>query len=165
MNNLFDKLVSSLEEEISLANKERENDGLPPLDRLHLQILGQSALLFNSDISGLMTLVHTRDLDALIQGDWSLRTILKRAIKRIGLEYDDLSREVWVPPGSSFILLYENVVMKIEALEPFFVFLSKAVKAPEKNRQLVLQGIDFYGKKLVDEINRHGGDSGFFIDG
>jgi hypothetical protein len=165
MSTFPDKLFLSLDEEITMANREREEDGLPPLGILHLQILGQSALLFNPDISGLVTLVQTRDLDALILGDWSLRTIVKRAIRKLGLEYDDLSKEIWLPPEASFLMLHENHLMKIEALEPFCVFLSKAVKAPEKNRQLIVQAIAMYGKRLLDAIDKHGGNSEYFVDG
>jgi len=93
-----------------------------------------------------------------------LRTIVKTGISKLGLEYDDLSKEIWIPEGASFKLLYETSILKIEILEPFYVFLSKAIKAPEKNKQLILQAISLYGVKLLYAIDKNGGNSGYFID-
>ncbi len=165
MNALLHTLIRSLDEEISFINQERNADDLGPLPQVHLRLLGQSALLFNPEISERMTLIQTRDLDALIEGDWSSRSLIKRAIAKLGLVYDDLSKEIWIPPKASFIVLFESVSIKLEALDPFYVFLSKAVKAPEKNKQLIMQALLLYGDALAQAITKHGGDIGFFIDG
>jgi hypothetical protein len=157
-------LVSCLREEITALNQEREADNLAPIAQVHLKLLGQSALMFNPVISQQLTLIQTRDLDAIIEGDWSSRSLVKRAISRLGLEYDDLSKEIWIPPGAQFISLFEDNIMKLEALDPFYTFLSKAVKAPEKNKQLIVQALFMYGDALAQAITAHGGETGFFID-
>jgi hypothetical protein len=134
MANLLHTLVSYLSQEIISLNKEREADTLGPIHQVHLRLLGQSGLMFNPAISQQITLIQTRDLDAIIEGDWSSRSLVKRAIAKLGLEYDDLSKEMWIPPGAPFISLFEDYTMKLEALDPFYIFLSKAVKAPEKKQ-------------------------------
>jgi hypothetical protein len=154
---LLAKLISALEEEIDLLNIERQIDDLLRLKKIHLKILGQSALLLNKEILDKWIITQTRDFDAIIEGDWTNRSLIKRALNKVGLVYDDLSKEVWIPPNSTFVSLYESNQIKLEALDPFFVLLSKAVKAPDKNQELISQALVFYGSRLANAITLAGG--------
>jgi len=160
---MLNKLVLALKEEIDEVNKERLKDELGHLDQVHLKILGQSALLFNPDISKKITINQTRDLDAIIEGNWSQRGLINRAIAKLNLIYDDFSKEIWIPPGSHLILAHESHEIKLETLDPFFVLLSKAVKAPEKNKELIAQGLVIFGEDLANAIIKEGGDLEFFV--
>lgn len=100
-----------------------------------------------------MTLNQTRDLDALIAGDWSLRTTLKSALAKIGLVYDDLSPAIWIQPGSLFHLAYESPALRFELIDLFYALISRAVKAPVKNRALLLLDLSIEGITL-QEMNQ-----------
>ncbi len=163
MDILLDKFKEVFEEKVIIINKERAIDSLPPLPRANIKILGQVALQVYPGVSDALHLVRTRDFDALLEGDWSIRSIIRECIAELGLMYDELSREIWIPPHAKFEVFYESLLLKIEVLEPIAVLTSKAVKAPEKNKFLLQQAIAHYGEKLVTQIEFHGGNIKFIL--
>lgn len=136
--------------------------GLSP-NRGSVKLLGQLALFADGGARSHLHLARTRDVDALIESDWSVRAVVKEVFRTFGYVYDELSGEVWIPPGATYNLLYESPLLTFETLDPLYVLTSKAIKAPEKNRLLVAQGIALYGDRLIDLIVRHGGRPTDFV--
>ena len=158
MTDLLYTFAQEIEAKMLALSEERFKDGLLPLGQARVTLLGQFSLLVNPEINSKLQLANTADVDAILKCDWAVRTAIKGVIASLGFVYDELSEEVWIPPNSKFVLLYESDSVAIEALEPIYALLSKAVKAPHKNRFLIQQAIGIYGETLLTLIKEHGGD-------
>lgn len=149
MNRIISGLIATLERLIKTANSERSKDGLPHLKKIEIHILGQFSLLADPEASAKLPLVATRDFDALVEGDWSARTLLKIALAEFNLEYDDLSKEIWLPDNPQFIELYNSNTLQISYLSALDTLTSKGVKAPEKNKNLIAKSLKIYPDLLI----------------
>lgn len=112
----------------------------------------------------MLKVVQTADLDALLVGDWTGKRILQRCLADLDLVYDEHSTEAWIPPGATFTQLYRSDRLIVEVLDPLWCLVSKAVKAPAKNRYLIQDAIAMYGEELVSLITQAGGSPAFFVD-
>lgn len=144
MSKILTQIISSLEQLIETTNSERFKDDVPRLDKIDIKVLGQFSLMADPEASKKLPLVATMDFDALIQGDWSARTLLKIALAKFNLEYDDLSKEIWLPDDAKFIGLYDSNTLKVSYLSAVDALTSKAIKAPEKNKNLIDQSLKIY---------------------
>jgi hypothetical protein len=163
MNDLLAKLAQQIEAKLAVLNEERLKDGLFSLSLAKISLLGQFSLIVNPEINSKIQLANTVDVDALLKCDWSARSVIKEVLLDFGFVYDELSGEIWIPPNSKFVLLYESSSLRIEALEPLYALVSKAVKAPHKNRFLIQQAIGIYGESLIGLIKQNGGDIEVFL--
>lgn len=164
MTAFLDKLIRSLEHELTTAHDARIADGAPPLAVLHIKILGQMALRIHPDTPPALHVIQTADLDALLEGDWTGKSILKRCLAEHALVYDELSKEVWIPPGATFTELHRSSRLIIEVIDPKWGLVSKAVKAPSKNKFLIQDAIAFYGEEFISQILNAGGDPSVFVE-
>lgn len=164
MKQLRELLSNALQNRLSRLNLEREKDGLPRLSTLKVKILGQMALSLNNKASNLLHIAQTLDVDAWLEGDFSARNAFKDIIKEIALVYDELSSEIWIPDNAKFEKIIESPELVIEILDPIAALTSKAVKAPNKNKILIVEALAVYGEQLAEEIIRYGGDLNFFIE-
>lgn len=155
------QLIHSLERKILLLNSERATDNLRPLGRVELKVLGQFGLMLHPEASQKLHLIKTRDFDALITADWSIRAYLREELARLALDLDELSSEIWMPPETKCWVLHESELIRCEVAEPIFILASKAIKAPEKNRQLIEDAIGLLGEPLIKLIKKHGGEINF----
>jgi hypothetical protein len=162
MHKLLEKISKILEDEISLANLERAKNSEPRIKPIKITILGQFALIINQGISEKIPLAATMDVDALFEGDWSFRKIFERTLKDSGLILDELSSEIWIPPQSQYVCYYKSAQITIQGLTPIYCLLSKAIKAPDKNKVLIINALEIYGTELSDLIKKFNGDLNFF---
>ncbi|MCB0321951.1 MAG: hypothetical protein KDD69_00210 [Bdellovibrionales bacterium] len=162
MRALFLDVLRELEAEVRALREEQDEADRPEESSARITLLGQFSLFVDEEFSRQVPLIATADVDALIDASWPVRSAFVRVLNKRGLEYDELSSEVWIPPDSTFLVLWESEVLRCEYLSPLYCLLSKAVKAPEKNRRLILQGIQIFGDELRKLINHHGGDILFF---
>lgn len=130
--------------------------------KTEIKILGQFALLLDEEASKNLPLVATMDVDALLKGEWFVQKTLRDSLKAKGLEYDELSGEIWIPKGEEFITYYDSEYLKLSYLDPISTLTSKAIKAKEKNRPLLKEALAYYGDKLSNRIKNHGGDLEYF---
>lgn len=163
MNKELERLLTRLRQRIHALNRDRLQDGLPPLARLTVKLLGQFALRVHPVASKQLHLTQTMDVDALVESDASGLSVLKEELYELGLQYDELSSEIWIPPGSAFEILVDEPEIEIAVLEPIAVLTSKALKAPEKNRALIIEGLAVFGHRLAEAIIRHGGNPRSFF--
>lgn len=155
-------LARMIERAISQLNDERQYEELAILKTARILLLGQYALMVHPVASKVLQLTMTRDVDALIDADWSQRMVIKRIIEEQGFVYDELSTEVWIPPHATYEVLHESSSLVIQVLNPIYVLTSKAIKAPQKNRFLIQQALAYYGRELADLIELHGGSLSLF---
>jgi hypothetical protein len=152
------ELFTELNERIEKINRERRADGALPIPKAKIQLLGQVSLLCHERASIVLSLAQTGDLDALLTMDHVVKEELKRTLKMHGLVYDEDSYLIWIPPASKFEPLFDFEKLSVEAIDPESALVSKAVKAPAKNKQIIREAIaceEFPG--LVDRILEHGG--------
>ena len=152
------QLFVELDQRVEALNQTRKVEGSFPLSKSKVQLLGQMSLLANERVSMILWLAQTGDMDALLSMDGIVKEELKNVLKRQGFIYDEDSHLIWTPPGTKFEALFDLKNVLVEAIDAESALVSKAVKAPEKNKQLIREAIaaDEF-PTLVDRILRHGG--------
>ncbi len=162
LRSIFEQLNGRIEE----LNQNRHVERGPIIAKADVKLLGQMSLLANQKVSLLLSLAQTADLDALLDMDSAVKKELNIILKKHGLIYDEDSPKVWQPEGTRFDLLFDLKNVHVTAMDPESVLVSKAVKAPEKNRQLIREAI--YSAKfptLIDRIESNHGNLEFFAKG
>lgn len=157
---LIDNLIKELEEQLRLRREELGEDSLN--SKIEIHMLGQMSLLMNKNIAEKITLVQTNDVDALLKGKTGEAQVFKRVVRSKGLEFDELSREVWIPKDAEFLEYYDSPFVRVTYLDPISALISKAIKAKEKNRILVREALIIYGDALATKIISNGGDIDYF---
>ena len=168
MEHVIEKLRSVFKEldgRISLLNQKKLRDGSPTIAKTEIILLGQTSLLVNEKVSAILTLAQTADIDAKLNMEYGVKQEFKLILKKHRLIYDEDSNLVWIPPGSKFeeVLNHKNVLVK--AIDAESALVSKAVKSPGKNKQLIRQAIasrKFRG--LVERILKNGGNLEVFAN-
>ena len=158
MRQQLQDLFTKLNERVSEINRERRQNSLRPVSKAKVQLLGQISLLAHNKVSLILSLAQTGDMDAFLTMDHIVKEELKRILKKEGLVYDEDSYLIWVPPGAKFEKLFVLDCVLVETIDPESALVSKAVKAPDKNKQLIRQAIasdEFPG--LVDRILENDG--------
>ena len=70
---------------------------------------------------------------------------------------------IWIPPGAKFEILFDLKNVVVKSIDPESALVSKAVKAPEKNKQLIREAIaSGKFKTLIARIEKNGGKLEFF---
>jgi hypothetical protein len=129
-----------------------------------VQLLGQISLLVNEKAAIELSLAQTGDLDALLTMDNIVKAELKKLLRIHGLIYDEDSYLIWIPPAARFERLFDFDHIVIESIDAESALVSKAVKAPAKNKRLIRQAIaseEF--PTLVDRILANGGNLENFV--
>ncbi|MGE0526724.1 MAG: hypothetical protein AB7G93_01980 [Bdellovibrionales bacterium] len=163
-----DKLLAiftELNERMTAENVEREEAGAMKLRPVEVRILGQVTLLANEMAAQVLPLQMTNDLDVVIeQAQGFITKVLKEEIlPRYGLELDSDSSLVWIPSGSAFEPFWDSRYVHVKLLDPESALVSKAVKAKEKNKVLIVDAIASERfPNLVRRIQENGGDLEYF---
>ncbi len=148
-----------LDKQINDENKERLVSGSPPITRSRIEILGQTSLLIQPELTYGLSLAQTGDLDALLRADHFVKQSLKKILPTYGFIYDEDSPLIFIPEQSQFLPFLNLSLIEVVVIDPESALVSKAVKAPEKNIQLIRQAIasDEF-PNLVERIIKAGGD-------
>jgi hypothetical protein len=133
------QVAVDLEAWIEAENHERREYGGMLLRRCTIRVLGQTALLETGLPS--ITLANTRDVDVYANYEWPVQREFARLLKAQGRELDPVGHEAWMPQSTKYLPLYNGYYVEALIAEPEAVLISKAIKAPVKNRQLLLQYI------------------------
>jgi hypothetical protein len=96
---------------IEKINLERRTNGLFIVPKATVRLLGQMSLLSHDHVAMVLSLAQTGDLDAFL--------VMEETVKK---QFD-----------------FENI--SIESIDPESALVSKAVKAPLKNKQLIREAI------------------------
>lgn len=156
------KCFERLNEAIEVENTARLEDRLGRnelIPRTEIRIMGQMSLLTNDVVSAQIHLIGTVDVDASIDGgpySWVGKKFAE-ILAIDGLELDKYADEIWLPTGASFTEVFSKKNLRCVRLEPIPALISKAVKAPVKNRILIRQALAVF-PELKPLIEAHGGD-------
>ena len=164
MKNQLIQVFTVLNNRIEIENKEREQTGARKITQTRIEILGQTSLLIQPELTLNLTLAQTGDLDAKLTADHFVKKNLKEILPKYGFIYDEDSYLIFIPEKSHFSKFLKLSMIEIEVIDPESALVSKAVKAPEKNIQLIRQAIAS-GKfpNLVSRLLAAGGDLKKFI--
>lgn len=161
---LIRELFTELNQRIEEISRERRDEGLLPISKARVQLLGQISLMINEKAAMELSLAQTGDLDAILTMDGIVKTELKKALSKHGLIYDEDSYLIWIPPAARFEKLFDFDHIIIESIDAESALVSKAVKAPSKNRQLIREAIASEKfPTLVDRILENGGKLENFV--
>ncbi len=127
------EIFKELDDWIIESNKQEE---LPSIAACYFQVIGQNALL---EANCSLTLFQTADIDAYTNAQYDVVKKLNDLLEPLGKHYDILSREIWMPKETSYLPLFDGVYVQVTYALPEYVLLSKALKAPHKNRALLIE--------------------------
>ena len=130
----FIDILEELNSRLTELNAERQSEELPLLNPIKIKILGQFSLLINPAIEGKLHPTATVDVDALLSCEWICKVEFKRLLQEHGYAYDELSNEIWIPQDAQFVEIFRSRFVWCDSLSPLDALVSKAIKAPEKNK-------------------------------
>ena len=115
-------------------NEELRAQDLLPYKACTIRLIGQAALL---EMGLAIPLVATQDLD--VYADYEHPVMLQFAVllKHHNLIVDPVGHEAWMPKETEYELCYEGTYVTGLIAHPDFVLVSKALKAPAKNKVLL----------------------------
>lgn len=159
IKSVLEKLFRNLDAWVDAENSDREESGARKIPKSKVILLGQMCLLVDEKVAATLNLVQTGDLDAKLRMDYPVKKKLIELLAEHGLVYDEDSEKIFIPKGSTELSLFEFKNIIVKRLDPESALVSKAVKAPMKNRQLLRQAIHKNKfPNLVDRIEDNNGD-------
>lgn len=132
---MIKEVLQELDTWIQRQNQERKSEGTLLLGRAVIRVLGQTALLeanLNIEILG------TADVDAYIEGDYVIRKKLDELLNTRGRFLDPDSEKIWMPEETEYRLIYKGEFTDGYLAHHDYVLISKALKAPQRNRNLII---------------------------
>jgi len=112
------------------------NEGGRLIEQCNFKILGQSAL-FEAPLS--LALAATGDLDAYTNASYAVCKYLDTLLEEYGMHLDPLSKAIWMPEETEYTSLYQGEYVEVLLAKPEYVLLSKAIKDPKRNREIVIE--------------------------
>ena len=135
MDNLAE-IFLALDQWAARENVRARADGTPAHKRCTVRVLGQSAL-WAAGVD--LTLTATQDVDAYGDYEWAVQQELERLLGEHGKVLDPHGHEVWMPTETTYSPIYRGKFVEALVADADAVLISKALKAPEKNRALVTE--------------------------
>jgi len=135
MDNLAE-IFLALDQWAARENVRARADGTLAHKRCTVRVLGQSAL-WAAGVD--LTLTATQDLDAYGDYEWAVQQELERLLGEHGKVLDPHGHEVWMPTETTYSPIYRGTFVEALVADADAVLISKALKAPEKNRALVTE--------------------------
>ncbi|HEY8947092.1 MAG TPA: hypothetical protein VIM73_22765 [Polyangiaceae bacterium] len=130
------EIAEELDRWIAQQNFEARRAGLPQFRSCTIVILGQMALLEGAVA---LTLASTKDVDVKADYSHPVQKEFERLLNMRGRTLDPLGREVWMPEETMYTPLFEGPFVRVLVADADAVLLSKALKAPDKNRALLTE--------------------------
>ncbi len=164
MKKMMKQIFTDLNLTVELENFQRLKDGTLIIPKSEVLLLGQMSLMLNESVAAFLNLIQTADMDAKLRMDYFTKNKLLDLLKAKGLVYDEDSHLVWIPENTKVIELFRFKNIEVKLIDAESILLSKAIHAPQKNKQLIRQAIAS-GKfpDLVDRIIENNGKLDFFL--
>jgi hypothetical protein len=132
---MLSDIAQRLDDWIVARNVDSLAEGLPAVGRCEIKVLGQMALL---EGGADLPLVATHDVDVVADYPHSVEQEFRRLLAARGLELDPVGREVWMPHDTNYAPIFIGRFVTLSVAEVEAVLVSKALKAPLRNRQLIV---------------------------
>ncbi len=132
INQVFDQLDLWIEQK----NQEAQTEGFLGINRVDIRIVGQTALL---EANLHIYVAATIDVDTKNQIEYSVRKKFSELLEVRGKILDPVGHEAWMPDETEYRQIFDGSNLSGYIAEPVFVILSKAKKAPVKNKDLIAE--------------------------
>lgn len=133
---MLKKVFAELDNWIAEENIERQEDGAMPMRACEIKVIGQTALL---EAHLALHVPATMDVDVFANYEYAVKRKFEALLKQNGKELDPVGHEAWMPRETQYEEFYSGKWVKAYLARVEFVILSKAKKAPEKNRSLIVE--------------------------
>jgi hypothetical protein len=165
MKDLLEKIFTDLDQAVELENIQRLKDGTLAIPKSEIILFGQMSLMVNESVAESLNLAQTGDMDAILQMDFFVKEKLVDLLEPKGLVYDEDSHLAWIPENAKKVELFNFKNIEVKLIDPESALVSKAIYAPQKNKQLIRQAIAS-GRfpDLVDRIIENNGELEFFLE-
>lgn len=127
-------IFERLDQWVTAENKSATIDGFQLLPKSIFRVVGQAALL---EANVQFNVAATVDVDVLNNAKHEVVAKLSELLMAEGLELDPLSNEIWMPMETHYVEIVKGDWVTAMRAETEFIMLSKALKAPAKNRVLL----------------------------
>ncbi len=164
MKEILEKIFKQLDKEIIKRESEAREQGFNFRAETQIKLLGQMSLLVNESITTLIELNATRDVDSYIQSEYWVEKKFESLLKKEGLLLDKDRNLIWMPEETIFKTFFTGKYLTVLIPEPIYCLASKAIKAKEKNKQLIIFALLEYGDKLENLIKKYNGELEFFYE-
>jgi hypothetical protein len=130
------KIGQRLDSWIIEQNLEARAEGLPLLRACRIRVLGQTALL---EQSSPLPLAITNDVDVFADYEHVVEREFRRLLEQEGMELDPVGQEIWMPRETMYSDLFVGPYVTVQVADVESILVSKALKAPVKNRTLIVE--------------------------
>lgn len=132
----LEKVFMELNAWIAEKNQDLSEEGVRTLPRCRIRVLGQTALL---EAETDLPLAATKDVDVYADYEHALQVKFEELLRARGKLLDPLGHEAWMPKETKYLTIFNGSYVTGQIANPEYVLLSKALKAPEKNRALMVE--------------------------
>jgi hypothetical protein len=133
---MLKKIFKKLDIWIGEQSAYRVREGMLSIGVCEIKVIGQTALL-EAEIS--LHIPATMDVDVFANYEDSVRRRFAELLKENGKELDSVRHEAWMPKETEYESFFDGKWLKTYLAKPEYVLLSKAMKAPTKNKALIVE--------------------------
>ena len=133
---MLEEVFEKLDQKIIAYNTEARENGSALLSGCYIKVVGQSALL---EAKLDLHLSATNDVDAYTDATYWIKQKFNSLLGEYEKHLDPHSEEVWMPVETVYNLIYEGRHVHGYIAQAEYVLISKALKSPKKNRDLLLE--------------------------
>ena len=165
MKKLMHAIFVDLNQAVELENLQRLKEGTMTIPKSEVLLFGQMSLMLNESAATILNLIQTGDMDAKLQMDYFTKKKMQQLLEANGLVYDEDSHLIWIPENAKIIELFKFKNIEVKLIDAESTLVSKAIHAPQKNKQLIRQAIAS-GKfpDLVNRIVENNGELDLFLE-
>lgn len=127
-------IFERLDQWVTAENQSATIEGFRLLPKSIFRVVGQAALL---EAKVQFNVAATVDVDVLNDAKHEVVAKLSEILIAEGLELDPLSNQIWMPIETQYVEIFKGDWVTAMRAETEFIMLSKALKAPAKNRVLL----------------------------
>lgn len=128
------KVIEKLDNWIEGENSHSQQAGILPIHYCEILVIGQTALI-ESKLS--IHIAATVDVDIYKELEHSVMKKFESLLKENGKELDPVGHEAWMPKETQYEILFKGKWVTAKLAKPEYIMISKAKKAPGKNRELI----------------------------
>ncbi|QQR88917.1 MAG: hypothetical protein IPJ88_11885 [Myxococcales bacterium] len=128
------EVFAALNDWVERENQSFRRDGLPLYRPCKIRVFGQTALL-ESKID--LPLIATNDVDVYADYEHAVQMQFEKLLKQHGKVLDPVGHEGWMPKETQYQTVYQGTHIQGQIALADYVLLAKAIKAPQKNHQLI----------------------------
>ena len=127
-------VFEQLDQWVTTENQSATIEGFPLLPQSVFRVVGQAALL---EAHVQFNVAATVDVDVLNNARHEVVAKLSELLNAEGLELDPLGNEIWMPSETLYVDIFRGDWITAMRAETEHIMVSKALKAPTKNRVLL----------------------------